>query len=699
MMLVKDIMTSDYGTLQVSSKLWDVVKLFRRTRLDAVPVVDGQNKVIGVMTKHCLYEALLAGGDLNQGIEKYYRKNVIGIEREQPFFKLQDKLREHLVSQAVVTDSEGKACGIVTKVDLIRTLESQAIQLANELSAILKNLKNGIVALNSEGKVSLINPSAEELLKCKSSELFARAPDGSLAKLNLARVLEDGGEQGWFKINVEDSVILAKCLPIKENDEIKGAIGILQDLTEYEHVAQELESVKKLHQTLETVLEMAYDGLLVFDEQGTITMANNALAEFFNIGSGKKLIGKNVRDYLPKIDLSRTFNSGMGDIGNIETIEGRKCVISHLPMIREGKVVGAVCKIMYQNLPHLMEVLKRMDIYEKQISFYKDELSRVAGSQIKIKDIVGSSPKMERVKLEAKMAAASCSTVLLLGESGTGKELFAKAIHNESGRSGPLVKTNCAAIPENLLESEFFGYADGAFTGAKKGGKPGKIELADGGTLFLDEIGDMSPNLQAKLLRFLQEREFERVGGNKTIKVNVRIIAATNKKLERMVEEGSFREDLYYRLNVVSIRIPPLRERKNDILDIINYLIKKLNKIIGSQVSGISPAALSMLKAHQWPGNIRELENVIERAINMNNKGMIDAFHLPDYLTNQQQLTSAFSNNKLDCQLNLEKNEHELLLKALSISNGNRSKAAKIMGISRSSLYDKLLKYDIGCKQ
>jgi transcriptional regulator with PAS, ATPase and Fis domain len=269
---------------------------------------------------------------------------------------------------------------------------------------------------------------------------------------------------------------------------------------------------------------------------------------------------------------------------------------------------------------------------EKEISYYRGELSLIGGTPFDLDDIITRNEEMGRIKEFALQIAPGFSNVLLLGESGTGKELFARGIHAASNRTGSFIKVNCAAIPEDLWESEFFGYADGAFTGAIRGGKQGKFELANNGTIFLDEIGDMPLSMQVKLLRVLQEREFERVGGTKTIHVNVRILAATNKDLEEMVATKKFREDLFYLLNVIVIQIPSLREHKEDIPLLASSITKKFSHLLGLGQVNISKPALSLLTSHHWPGNVRELENIIERTMSCVNGDILDIEHLPEYI-------------------------------------------------------------------
>lgn len=308
--------------------------------------------------------------------------------------------------------------------------------------------------------------------------------------------------------------------------------------------------------------------------------------------------------------------------------------------------------------------------------------------------IIGRSKKMQEILEMVKKVASTSATVLILGESGTGKELIAKALHFLSDRRDkPYVKVNCAAIPENLLESELFGYEKGAFTGAISK-KIGKFERADGGTIFLDEIGDMGLNLQAKLLRVLQEKELERLGGIDPIKIDVRIIAATNKNLEEMVRDGAFREDLYYRLKVVPIYVPPLRERKEDIPLLVDYFLDKYSKEFGKVKPGISEDAMDIIKEYDWPGNIRELENTIERILILNSGNVISKEMLPYEIIGNKNLNSKFF--KLpDEGINLEDLEKNLILQALEKAEGNQTKAAKLLGISRYTLIYRMEKYGI----
>ena len=324
-------------------------------------------------------------------------------------------------------------------------------------------------------------------------------------------------------------------------------------------------------------------------------------------------------------------------------------------------------------------------------------LREAVGQRYSYRNIVSRSPQMQEVLALVERVAPTNSTVLLGGESGVGKDLIARAIHENSRRaSGPFIKINCTAIPENLLESELFGYEKGAFTGATTS-KPGKFELADGGTIFLDEIGDVPGAIQVKLLRVLQEREFERLGGTKTLKVDVRLVAATNRNLRAALEEGTFREDLYYRLNVVPIDLPPLREHREDIPSLVEHFLGRFAHASGKEVCRISPAALQKLKSFHWPGNVRELENIVERAVTLCDGAMLDVADI--HLDVPPSLSPGQSHTFLPDGTTLEQWEDHMIREALLRAGGNKSQAARLLGLSRNALRYRLSKIGIAADE
>jgi len=331
-----------------------------------------------------------------------------------------------------------------------------------------------------------------------------------------------------------------------------------------------------------------------------------------------------------------------------------------------------------------MVLVIRKELGARKLREENRSLREALGQRYEYANVVAKSEKMQAVLALIERVAPTNSTVLLGGESGVGKDLIARAIHEHSNRSsGPFIKINSTAIPENLLESELFGYEKGAFSGATTS-KPGKFELADKGTLFLDEIGDVPPAIQVKLLRVLQEREFERLGGTKTLKVDVRLIAATNRDLRAALEEGTFREDLYYRLNVVAIDIPPLREHKEDIPALADFFLARFARESGKPLRGITPPAMQLLIDFHWPGNVRELENILERGVTLSSGAMLEAADI--HLDLPVQRAAAGSAPVLPEGVTLEKWEQEIIREALRRAGGNKSQAARALGLSRNAL-------------
>ncbi|TYO97820.1 transcriptional regulator with PAS, ATPase and Fis domain [Desulfallas thermosapovorans DSM 6562] len=458
---------------------------------------------------------------------------------------------------------------------------------------------------------------------------------------------------------------------------------------------------------LNTIFENSSEGLLVISEKGVIQQVNRALADSLKT-SPDNLIGHRLVDVCRHNGLRRLLKilkTGEPEIGKISSVEGRSFIADYLPIIIKQRVRGALAKLTFlsseQGLPGNGEVTR------KKPSFKHKGFNVI----YTVDSIIGNSPQMMDLKETLLKVSPRNSNILITGESGTGKELFAQAVHAASlRRSGPFIKINCAAIPDTLLESEFFGYEDGAFTGGKKGGQVGKLELANGGTVFLDEIGDLSFALQAKLLRFIQEKEIQKLGGGEVKVSDVRVVVATNVNLHHMVKYKKFREDLFYRLNVVNLAIPPLRERKEDIKDLVSHFIAKYNKLFGLTVTGVSPQVENIFYKYSWPGNIRELENTIERAFNVLEGNTIRKEHLPYHLINllndepaNQDKQEYEQFNEFSIKLShgrtladvMSQAEKLVILQTLMESKGNKAKAAQVLGISRPGLYKKLLKYNL----
>ncbi len=523
-----------------------------------------------------------------------------------------------------------------------------------------------------------------------------RAGDGVYERDGIT-VYRDLNKIGELK-NVDVVVNTTKHPEVEENlKKIRGSVSIIETravnlMVHLFKEKQELLESKRVQGELSTILNSVQEAVEVADKNGVIKYVNPAFTRITGIPAENR-IGKNVLEISPDGALAMALRTGKNVSGHRTRVGGSNAeVISNAsPIIVDGSVEGAV--VVFQ---HFTDVMKLMDELRQRTTLIEnlsDKFGQVTTCKYSFADILGNNSELKKCIQVAEKAARSNSTVLLLGESGTGKELFAHAIHHASPRRDkPFIKVNCAAIPENLLESEFFGYAKGAFTGAIKS-KIGKFELAHGGTIFLDEIGDMNLSLQGKLLRVLQEMEFERVGDNQTIRVDVRVIAATNRNLRELIRQGKFREDLYYRLNVVEITVPPLRVRKEDLPVLVNSLIVKLNRKLGKKVKGLSSDAEEVLFNYDWPGNVRELENLVERVMVTVDEEILTKKNFVQYVS---QLKSA---PERDIELlSIDQMEQILINKALA-KYGNtvegKRRAARALNISLATLYNKLKKQNL----
>jgi transcriptional regulator with PAS, ATPase and Fis domain len=369
---------------------------------------------------------------------------------------------------------------------------------------------------------------------------------------------------------------------------------------------------------------------------------------------------------------------------------GSNVAISVHPIIHNGEIIGVVSS--ERDITEVRELSKELEDVTQTVKFLEDEMRSLRNEEFK--EILGKSKKIKSSIKKGKQVAQTKASILISGESGTGKELFAKAIHNHSNREGLFIPVNCSAIPEKLFESEFFGYKKGAFTGASNKGKKGYFELAHNGTLFLDEIGEMPLSLQAKLLRVLQEEKIRPVGGEGSIDVNVRIISATNRDLKEMTKKGTFREDLYFRLNVINIKIPPLRERVEDIELLIHHFSQESCRKNDKCIKKIDESLIEALINYNWPGNVRELKNVVEQMIVLNQDDILTKEAIPSYIK-EQNITKVNLMDTLDLEVLTHEIEKKAIITALEKSNGSKSKAAKLLNIPRTTLYYKLDKYEI----
>jgi PAS domain S-box-containing protein len=558
----------------------------------------------------------------------------------------------------------------------------------NSISKLLDSLEEGILIVDCENRITA-NKSLVNMLHIKRAEHSSILQ--ALDKHGLSEIIRsDSDIKRDTCINDKRIKIEKQKIAISEREGYRIIIfkpeGAIEDSNlEINKLRQGLESMKD-------ILDNAYQGIVLVDNEGRIVKWN--YEKLFGIKE-EDVLGKPVDEVIENSRLQVVVKTGKKELCQVQRIQGHDMIASRTPIIKNGKIIGAVGTVLFKDVKEVKDLAKKLKTLENTVDKYKEEISKMYSAHYSFENIITQNEKMLKLKSIARKAAYSNSTVLIQGESGTGKEYFAHAIHMASNRGhASFIRVNCAAIPHELLESELFGYEGGAFTGAKKEGKIGKIELANGGTLLLDEIGSMPYSMQAKLLRVLEEREFERIGGNSRIKVDIRVIASTNEDLGVAVKAGRFRQDLFYRLNVVELEIPPLRERLDDIPILSEYMLNQLVQNMGFPNKIVSDKVKLALSLYNWPGNVRELRNVLERAANISSEEKIKLEHLPGYISG-----SFLKDNNQEslCRLKdaVAKAEINAIMEALRLANGSRTEAAKYLGIHRTALYKKMAGYGI----
>ncbi len=445
------------------------------------------------------------------------------------------------------------------------------------------------------------------------------------------------------------------------------------------------------------IFDSIYNGAIVTDSKGIITHFNKPYGDFLGVNPEDQ-VGRHCTESVQNSRMHIVAKTGIPEINQSHRILGKNMVVQRIPIKKNGRVIAVFGQVMFKDVKDVGKLASELSFLASKVKLYEEELINLRSTRYTFDSIIGKSQAITALKLEARRAASNNFPVLISGESGTGKELFAQAIHHASARKlYPFVRINCAAIPKDLLESELFGYEKGAFTGAGSSGKPGKFELAHKGTVFLDEVGDLPLEMQPKLLRAIEDYEFERVGGTKIIRTNLRVIAATNQNLEQMLADGRFRKDLFYRLNVIPLHIPPLRDRKTDIIHIARWMLKQMAAEANIPKVKLGKTAESALKHYEWPGNVRELSNVLERTMSALESSTIRLQDLPFYLYRNIQKSAVKDRSSLrDLQA---RTEIETIHFALKESNNNKAKAARLLGIHRTLLYKKMKKYDIALER
>jgi PAS domain S-box-containing protein len=564
---------------------------------------------------------------------------------------------------------------------------------------VLNGIYNGIVAIDENGFITYINKTAERIFKMPAHVALDRYILDVLAHtgVKLLECLKTGKPFYGEKLKGEDVTLISNINPIINNGKISGVVSIFQDISEIELISKELDFFKDMKNWLDTVIESSYDGLWICDHKGKVLRINKA-SERINDVKAEQIIGRNMKELIVEglFDKSVTLEvlKRKASVTIIQQIKGgKKILVTGNPIFDEnGEIVFVVTNDRdISELDHLRGQLQEAQALAKR---YSSKISELEMKGVDLSNIIFKSEEMEQIIEMVVRVAHVDTTVLLLGESGVGKGMIAKLIHKYSDRSnGPFIRVDLAGIPDSLVESELFGYEKGAFTGAKTEGKPGFFELANKGTLLLDEIGEIPLSTQSKLLRFLEEHEIIRIGGTEPKEIDVRVIAATNKKIEEMVTAKTFRTDLYYRLNVVPIHIPPLRGRRDDILPLIFHYLEKFNQS-HQKKKNISPEAIEMLLQYDFPGNIRELANLLERLVVVTEENQVEAKDLPGSIISyiSKAIPISFSSENLPLKVALERYEGMIIENAIH-KYGSQREVAKALKVDQATISRKIKKH------
>ncbi|MGG5736596.1 MULTISPECIES: sigma 54-interacting transcriptional regulator [Bacillus cereus group] len=599
---------------------------------------------------------------------------------------------------AIVKNEMDELTGYIRREDVFAELFKQENQSVDILKIILTSIPMGIFVVDREKKIVNCNESGLKMIK-STPERVMNVPAELIFNGEHINNVFTTGKTILNQLQITNEMgVLVDYSPIPNFDQsIEGMVIIVQDLPMVEDMAMEIEYIKDLNKDLHAILSSIYDEILVVNHKGELIRYSETVINDFWGSNLKDLLGKNLLELEKKglfsPSVTRLVLEKQKKVSVVqETKSGRKILAVGNPVFNEN---GELHRIIIASRDITEATRLKTELHEiKKISEqYKKELDDFKNKDRFLKKLIYCSPKMEQIINQAKKIADFSSNVLISGESGVGKEVIAQAIHQLGNRSSkPFLKLNCGAIPETLLESELFGYTKGAFTGADKNGKEGYFKRADQGVLFLDEIGEMPLHLQVKLLRVLQEQEVIPIGSTTPTKINVQIIAATNKSLEKMVESGTFREDLFYRLNVIPLRVPSLRERMEDVPVLAFHFLQQLNEKYNKNYH-LTPDALNLLEFYSWPGNVRELQNMIERLVVSADDPVIEAEFVSKFLTPGYDFNKAkpVITRVLPLQEALHSVEEQLILLAMK-QYKTTTKAAKVLGISQSSVSRKYQK-------
>jgi len=672
----------------------EALKKYNELNFCTLLVADSNDKIIGKITLQKILANIEEKDFLDMPIKKWITRdaNVISADAALDIIKIS---KQHKGQKLTGIVEEGKLIDAYKQCDIMEYVSEQYYNMYDKLYSIIESAKNGIIAIDDKGIIFVYNYAAARIFKTGKEELIGQHISKLDKRMELLEVVNTGKPQTVVKRIINNYTIVTNRSPLIKDGAVIGAVAIVQDISDLESVSKELQTTKGLLKEIQTILESSYDGIFITDEKGKVLMVNSAWEQICGL-SRQEVVGITAQEMVRRGIYTESAVQKVVETGKTSTVmlemvsgnKGQKILATGTPIFDEdGQLTRVIANI--RNITDLVNLKSQLEYSWQLTEKYSSEIKEIRRQQ-QFSDIVANSKDIQNVLEIVSRAADVDTTVLITGESGVGKEVVAKYLHTLSRRkNGPFIKINCAAIPATLLESELFGYEAGAFTGASKQGKIGLFELAHEGTLLLDEIGEMPLELQSKLLRAIQSKEKTRIGGEKPVEIDVRIVAATNRNLEKMMKEGIFRADLFYRLNVININITPLRNRTEDIPALIFHFLDRFNKKYNCKKS-ISHQVVDTLIEYQWPGNIREMENLIERLVVLTDDNEITINHLPEsYLNTNVMEYNIQINGIIPLKEAVEEVEKQLILRAKQ-KYGSTRRMAKVLGVDQSTIVRKI---------
>jgi PAS domain S-box-containing protein len=694
-LLAKNLLEQYPLVMEADFSIDEALELMVQNKLSQAPVVD-QGIYLGKLNIFSLF-GLVKMGKGGEEIKLWAEKRdpVLDIE--------EDLVGNNLNGEEFypVVDEQSHFKGIVYHSRLEQEKRNQLKREVLRLGLVMESTHNGIFAINNRGTIILFNSAAERMLGLKAKDVLGKYVLDCIPETGTVRVLNTGKSEYSQKVVTRGQTYISNRSPLYHQGDLVGVVAVFQDITELEQVSSELDTVKRLNMELDTIISSSYDGLMITDGNGTGMKINSALSRVTGLEESH-FVGKSIEDLYKsgvfhyQAITVRALKEGRRVTGIQKVNNGKEVLVTGNPVLdSEGRVIRVVTNV--RDITELNRLQEELEESKALSAKYHSELSKLKGQIAEESKIVTNNRRVKEIYDLAGRVAQSDVTVLILGESGVGKEGLARLIHSRSGRGslGQFIQINCGAIPENLLESELFGYEPGAFTGANKSGKKGLFEMAHQGTIFLDEISELPLLLQVKLLRVLQEQELYRLGGTAPIKLDVRIVAASNKNLRQQVDGGKFREDLFYRLNVVPLELPPLRDRPEDILPLVLYYVKFFNEKYKTNKT-FSPGTIAAFQRYNWPGNIRELINAVERLIVTSLEDMINIEQISSQTVMLQPVKSTpISVTELvplkEAKQILERQLVNMALKRYPSIRG----AAQALGVTHSLILYKISQYKL----